>query len=556
MPVTSTGRSDDRERSGAFLHKRWVQIAGAIAAVIVLLVVIVPFFVNADTFRPTLESQISSALGRKVTLGHLSFSLLAGSLTADQVAVADDPAFSTSPFFEARSLHIGVSTGALLFERQVHITHLSVDAPQVHLISGRNGVWNFSSLGGGASSHSSSATSGASNLSIGELKINNGTVEISSQEKPGKAVRYQKVNLTVHDLSFVTPMPFELSAALPADGTLHLSGSAGPVAKPNAVDTPLHASLQVKQFNPVACGAVPPSSGVSMVADIDGHVASDGHTLTTSGTIKASQLKLSPHGTPAPHPVDVDFKVSQNLGTEAGHVSDLAVHTGALAAHVNGTYQLTPGGATLNLHLSAPGLPIDGVEQLLPAAGIQLPSGSSLQGGTLTANLAITGPAAGPQIAGPVSIDNTELAGFALASKIQGLASRTAGGGNGTKIRTLRANLVNTPQSTQVNQIYGDLPDLGTATGNGVVAASGAINFQLLAKLSSTGPLGAAMNSLGGIAGQFLRGATTKGIPISITGTSSHPAIRANLGAVFGQKTSPGQKPNSPAGFLKGLIGK
>ena len=402
MSLSSVPPSSRRDQPRSLLSRTWVKVVGIVAALIVLLIVIVPFFVNADTFRPTLESQISSALGRKVTLGHLSLSLLTGSLVADQVAIADDPAFSTEPFFQAKSLHIGVSTGALLFERRVHITHFTVDAPEVHLISGRNGVWNFSSIGSGSASSSDNATSGTPNVSIGEVKIDNGTVDISSQGQSGPPTSFQKVNVAVHDLSYTTPMPFDVSAALPANGTVHLSGTAGPIAKPNAVDTPLHASLQVRSFNPVACGAVPPSSGISAVADVDGQVVSNGHTLTTTGKIKASQLKLSPHGTPAAQPVDVDFNINQNLGTQAGEVSDIAVHTGAMAAHMNGTYQLAPGGATLNLHLAAPSLPIDGIEQLLPAAGIQLPSGSKLRGGTLTANLAITGPAAGPQIAGPV----------------------------------------------------------------------------------------------------------------------------------------------------------
>ena len=548
MPVSTVRPSGER--------KRWLRIAGIVAAIVILLLLVVPFFVNADTFRPTLESEISSALGRKVTLGHLSLSLITGSLVADQVAIADDPAFGTEPFFQAKSMHIGVGVGALLLERRLHITRFTVDAPQVHLIAGHNDRWNYSSLGGSAANSSDDGSSGTSNVSIGELKIANGTVEVSSQEHPGPPFVYRKVDLTVHDLSFATPMPFDLSAALPADGTLHLSGSAGPIAKPNAVDTPFHATLQVRSFNPVACGAVPPSAGVSMVADIDGQAASNGHTLTTSGKIKAAQLKLSPRGTPAAQPVDVDFNISQNLGNQAGQVSDIAIHTGGMAAHIKGAYQLAPSGATLDLQLAAPGLPIDGIEQLLPAAGIKLPTGSSLHGGTLTASLAVTGPAAAPRIAGPVSIDNTQLAGFALASRIQGLGSSGAAGGNGTQIRTLRANVVNTQQSTQLNQIYGDLPALGTATGNGVVAASGDLNFQLLAKLSSNGPLGAVMNSVGGIAGAFLQGATTNGIPIAITGTSSNPSIRANLGAMFGQKSSPGQKSNSPGGFLKGLIGK
>ncbi len=70
----------------------------------------VPFFVNADTFRPTIQADLSSALGRQVTLGHIGLSLITGSLVADDISIADDPKFSTSPFLEAKKLRIGVET--------------------------------------------------------------------------------------------------------------------------------------------------------------------------------------------------------------------------------------------------------------------------------------------------------------------------------------------------------------------------------------------------------------------------------------------------------------
>ncbi len=204
---------------------------------------------------------------------------------------------------------------------------------------------------------------------------------------------------------------------------------------------------------------------------------------------------------------------------------------------------------TLNLHLSAPGLPIDGLEQFLPAVGVKLPSGSSLHGGTLTANLAITGPATAPQIAGPIEIDNTQLAGFDLGSKIEGLTSlgKAENGSSGTAIRTLRTDVISTAQSTQLSNISGDVPSIGTATGNGTVSASGALNFQLVAKLSSSGAAGGAaggaLSAVSGMAGNVLHTTASGGIPLTITGTTSSPSIRANVGAMLKQQTG-------------GLIGK
>ena len=139
---------------------------------------------------------------------------------------------------------------------------------------------------------------------------------------------------------------------------------------------------------------------------------------------------------------------------------------------------------TVNLHLSAPGLPIDQLERLLPVVGIRLPSGSSLQGGTLSASMAISGPATTATITGPIEIDNTQLAGFDLGSRIEGL-SQFAGTRRGTDIHVLKANVNSSPQETRISDIYGDMPQIGTATGEGTVASSGELDFHLTAKFNN-----------------------------------------------------------------------
>jgi AsmA protein len=196
----------------------------------------------------------------------------------------------------------------------------------------------------------------------------------------------------------------------------------------------------------------------------------------------------------------------------------------------------------LDLRLAAPNLPIDQVEQLLPVVGIHLPSGSTLQGGTLTANITFIGPATTATLAGPVEIDNTKLAGFDLGSKIQGL-NPFGGTSGGTQIQVLKANVNSSPQGARITDIYGNLPQLGSATGQGTVAESGAINFNLIAKLNSSNPVGAvtnqAVNAVGGIVGGFLHPnakptpASNRGIPITITGTAASPSIKANIGAIL-----------------------
>ncbi len=129
------------------MQKRWVKAAIAAAVLVIVVLGLIPFFVNADTFRPKIQDDLSSALGRKVTMGHISLSLFTGSLVAENISIADDPAFASTPFLQAKELRIGVELGPLIFHRSVQITTFTVDSPSIQLIHAANGTWNFSSLG-------------------------------------------------------------------------------------------------------------------------------------------------------------------------------------------------------------------------------------------------------------------------------------------------------------------------------------------------------------------------------------------------------------------------
>jgi AsmA protein len=531
------------------MKKTWVKIAIAVAAALLLAVLLIPLFVNAESLRPTVEAQLSRALGRKVTIGHLSFSLLSGSLGAENIQIADDPAFSTAPFIQAKSLAIGVEVGPLIFSHQVRVTKLIIDTPSIQLIKGEKGAWNFSSFGSTTPSSSGQGASTVPDLAVNQLKIEKGSATVSSLAPHSRPSVYSNVALSVEQFSFTRSFPLSLSADLPANGHFDLKGVAGPISQKNAADTPFHATLSLKNFDPVAGGAVDPSQGISMVLDLDAQLASDGVTLTNSGTIRAQHLHLARHGHPAADPVDIDYLIAANLATESGAVNDITLHAGSIAAHVKGTYQISPGGAVLDLLLSAPGLPVDQLEKLLPAVGITLPSGSSLQGGIINANLSITGLASGPTIAGPVELDNSKLAGFDLGSRIGGI-NPFGEKGEGTRIQKLSADVNNSPAGTRLSNIDAEIPQIGSATGNGTVSASEELDFKLLAKFNpDTGVgmvAGKALNTVAAgthqAVGLFNKAvgyreapvAANRGtIPVTITGTTSNPNIKANIAAMF-----------------------
>jgi len=522
------------------MDKRWLFIGAIVVGLCLFLIFLVPFVLNADSFRPAVESQLSAALGREVTMGKLTLSLMQGSLVAQDLAIADDPAFSSVPFVQAKSLAVGIELLPLILHRDVQVTRLTVDTPSMQLIEHAAGKWNYSSLGRNPSATDSRPQSPLSDLRIGELRIVNGSALVSSVPATARPFEYSEVNLQVKELSLSKSFPFDLSAKLPGGGSVKLTGTAGPISQEDTSETPFQATLQVREFNPVSSGLINSSKGILMNSDLDGEIKSDGTHLTSSGKIRASQLQLAAKGSPAREPVDMDYAITKDSATRAGSISDLVVHAGSAEIHVKGSFKFTPEATMLDMHLSAPAVPIEQLERLLPAVGIRVPTGSSLKGGTLSANIAIAGPVTSAIVTGPIEIDNTQLAGFDLAASIEGLKG-LADTAAGTEIRVLKAAVNSSAQGTRLANIYGDLPQVGTATGEGFAAPAGELDFHLNAKLYSPSPAALAANrttnATPGLVESSLhpnpkapQGPTRSAI-ITITGTAASPLIEARVAA-------------------------
>ena len=165
--------------------KRILKILAIVVAVLIVIAIAIPFFVDANTFRPKLESELTDALGRPVKVGNLTLSLFSGGVSADDISIADDPAFSKSPFVQAKSLTVGVEMMPLIFSKTLNVTELTLNQPEIALVKSENGdTWNFSSLGGKNSAASKPATasspsSGNPNLSVAKLNVKDGRLTIS-----------------------------------------------------------------------------------------------------------------------------------------------------------------------------------------------------------------------------------------------------------------------------------------------------------------------------------------------------------------------------------------
>src|SRR6202047_40956 len=137
---------------------RLLKIIAIVVGVLIVLVLVAPFLIPVNQFRPTIEQKASAALGRKVEVGNLSLSLFSGALGADNLSIADDPKFSSAPFLTAKSVKVGVELLPLIFSKTLNVTGVTIENPEVTLLRNPAGQWNYSSLGGPSAKFESAQT--------------------------------------------------------------------------------------------------------------------------------------------------------------------------------------------------------------------------------------------------------------------------------------------------------------------------------------------------------------------------------------------------------------
>ena len=537
------------------MKKKLLLTGSAIAGLFVIVVLGIPFVLDANQFRPTLEGDLASALGRKVTIGHLRVALLSGGISVDDISIADDPAFSSAPFLTAKAVNVGVEWLPLIFSKRVRVQSFRLEEPQVVLRRSASGQWNFSSLGTSSTSHAGGSAL-AKDVSVQRLTMTSGrVVVVGTPESHGKSRLYENVTLEATDLSYASQFPFRVSAKTPGSGTVSLEGQAGPFNPNDAAETPFHATLAVTHLDLASTGLSDPASGLAGLIDVTADLVSDGRRVNSRGKLHANKFQLVQGGSPARVPVEIDYGSDYDLKTQRGVVTQGDVHIGKALAQLTGDYNTGGETTAVRLKLSGHKMPVPELEATLPAIGVTLPAGASLQGGTLDTDLVISGPLDRLVTTGPIDLSNAKVKGFDLSSKMGAVAS-LAGLPNSsdTLIQMLSSTLRIAPDGMRAESLNLIVSAIGSLTGNGTIASNGTLDFKMLAKLNDSNALARGVSRYASL------GHPENGIPFRIAGTTANPVFVPDVsGVVSGVVSNLVKNPGSAtaaAEFLGGLLNK
>jgi AsmA protein len=540
---------------------RSLKIIAIVVGVLIVLVLVVPFLIPVNQFRPTIEQKASAALGRKVEVGNLSLSLFSGALGADNLSIADDPKFSSAPFLTAKSVKVGVELMPLIFSKTLNVTDVTIDSPQVSLIRNPGGQWNYSSFGASAaksqtqappaaakSSAPESSSPAGGEFSVQKLELKNGRVVVGSTSSQKRST-YDNVSVVASNVSLASKFPVTVAADLPGGGNFKVDGTAGPIDETNTVLTPLSAKLTVASLNLASTGFVDPSAGLGGILDLNATLESQNGVAQLKGSAKLSKALLIAGGSPASEPVDVDFNSKYNLTKNTGVLEASTIKIGGAVTNLSGTFEVPGDEAILHLKVEGQNMPAKDLEAFLPALGINVPKGASLQAGTLSTNLNLAGPTNKLVTTGTVGLFNAKLAGFDLGSKLSAISSLTGvKTGSDLVIEKMTSNLRMAPEGLQAENFNAVVPAVGTLVGGGTINSKNALDFKMAATLTDVlGAVGSPVGSAGALLGKFAGGGSKNcksqtTVPFQIQGTTSDPKFIPDVGGLA-------------AGMLKSQLG-
>lgn len=235
---------------------KWVLIVGGgVVGLVIAALLIIPLFVDVETYKPEIEKQVASAVGRPFTIkGPLKLSLFpwAGVAFSD-LHLGSPPGYKEQDLLVVKSFDVRMKLLPLLF-KEVQVQRFVIEGPKVALEKNKAGRGNWEGWGGpqekaapktGAPPASKGPMDGLplKSLVVGEFAVRNGSI-IYVDQSSGSRREVADLNLELKDVSLDRPIRLLLSAVVE---TLPVSvdGKIGPVGPdPGKGKIPLDVSVK------------------------------------------------------------------------------------------------------------------------------------------------------------------------------------------------------------------------------------------------------------------------------------------------------------------------
>ena len=409
--------------------------------VVVLIVLVVgallalPHIVDVNQYRGQIQTELQQRLNRPVQLGALSLAVFPLRVEAQNVVIGDDATFhSTVPFAQVAQLDLSIKLLPLL-AKNIQVDSLDLKRPVIELIRNAQGVWNFSTVANAPAAPSTAPSkpqqpptpapaqpaSGGGGFTLGALKITDGQIAVTDEQKHQARAVYDHIDLTLKDYAPGKPFSLDLTAHLPGNGTqtFSITGDGGPVNNADLASTPFKGTAK---FNEVSLWSAQKFLNSSALAGTDAVISgttdlnSAGGSMSASGSLKLEKAVV--RGVQVGYPISADFDVSDNLNTDVIQVKKCDLKLGSTPLSVNGTVNSHPSTAIVDVNVSTSNASIQDAARLAAAFGVAFSPNATIAG-EITANVHAQGPTSNMAFSGNVNARNLEMTGKQIPQPVK-----------------------------------------------------------------------------------------------------------------------------------------
>ena len=214
-----------------------------------------------------------------------------------------------------------------LLHHEIQVNSVELVDPKIELVRNAQGVWNFASLQGeqnpapnsaaaqpssapggkpspaapanaGAPNNNAAANKGSSQaLSLSELKITNGQVAITDEQKHQSRSVYDHIDVALSDYAPGKPFNLSVAAHLPGQGDQYLKfdGSGGPLNSQNSLATHLDGRLKLNQVSLQGVQKFlnsPQLKQYDAIASGEASVRNDNGDMNSTGNLELNNVRV------------------------------------------------------------------------------------------------------------------------------------------------------------------------------------------------------------------------------------------------------------------------
>jgi len=425
--------------------------AGILIAIVVVAVLALPYLVDVNSYRPRIQAELEKRTGRPVSLGQMELKVFPLRFHVENAVVFDDPSFHDSqPFAQAADLYVSAKLLPLL-HGNVQVDSVELVRPRIELIKNEAGAWNFSTLGESSAAQaqttvtpqktenpkttakptpdktaapSAGTNEGAqksSSFSLADLKITDGTVAVTDQQKHQPRAVYDHIDAELQNLAAGKPFSVDVSAHLPGEGkeTIRLAGDGGPLNSATPAATPFKGKLTLDEVSLAGAQKFINSAalaGTDLVASGTADVNSDAGKMSSTGDLRLTNVLV--HGVAIGYPVTANYDIAADLNANTYEIHKGDLHLGETPLSITGSMNAAPTPAQIDMAVKTSNAPIADLAKLAAAFGVAFNPGMTVNG-DLNADLTARGATSSPAMNGTLSAPELNITGKDLAQPVR-----------------------------------------------------------------------------------------------------------------------------------------